>query len=81
MAFFPDKSLLPPLLRDKGLSPYDVYNKLGISKQQFSDYYTGRRKMSLGTAKAVANVLGVTIDELYTWKETPPRQKGSKPPE
>lgn len=78
MAISPGKCLLPQLLHDKGLSPYDVYSKLGISKQQFSDYYTGRRKMSLGTAKAMANVLGVTIDDLYTWLETPPRRKGSR---
>lgn len=73
MAYRPGKCLLPHILRERNLEPYDVYSKIGMTKQQFSDYTTGRRIMSLKTAKTVADQLGIPIDDLYTWEYVPLR--------
>lgn len=76
MDFEPIRCLLPELERKLGLEPYQVYETLGIVKQQYSKYRTGRNLPSLKTAKLLAEFFGIPIDDLHLWPniEIPPIQ-------
>lgn len=65
----PLKCLLPEIMRDRGLEPQDVYDHpdIKMSKQQFSAYYTGRKTMSIPTARVFGRFFGIPIDDLYLW--------------
>lgn len=77
MPYRPGKCLLPEILRAKGLEPVDVYSRptVKMSKQQFSDYYTGRSKMSAPTLKMFSKELGVPMDAFHEWIYYPPPEK------
>lgn len=68
------KCHLPEILKTKGLEPVDVYTRptIAMSKQQFSDYYTGRTKMSAPTLKMFSMELGVPMESIQTWEYYPP---------
>lgn len=78
MAYLPGKCQLPRLLRERRIEPVDFYTKLGWSKQQYSAYTTGVKKMSIGTLKTVANELGLPMDDIYTWLFAPRKGVGKK---
>lgn len=69
MALRPERCLLPQLLKRRGLSQVDLAQKTGLTETTISLYANNHRVMSLANAKTIANVLKVTIDELYTWVE------------
>lgn len=78
MAFRPGKCLLHSILRERKLTPQEFSELSGFSKQQISDYANNRRKMSLSNAKTIAHYLGVPIDDLYEWIETPRKRSRQK---
>lgn len=78
MAYRPGKCLLHNILRENKLTPSEFADRTEYSKQQISDYVTGRRKMNLSNAKTIAALLGVPIDDLYEWVETKRVWKGKK---
>jgi transcriptional regulator with XRE-family HTH domain len=70
MAFRPEKCLLHTILRDNKITPQEFSERIGMPKQQISDYANNRRKMNLANAKTIAHELGIPIDDLYIWTET-----------
>lgn len=53
------------LSKEKGLSLYRIEKITGISNQYLSNLWTGKMtNPSVDKAKKIADVLGVTIDEL-----------------
>lgn len=75
------KCFLPEILRSLGLDPIDVYTRptIKMSKQQFSDYYTGRSNMNATTLKMFSVELGVAMEVFYGWEYyPPPERKGKK---
>ena len=50
--------------QSKNLTQKQVAEACGLSKSVFSRYESGERNPSLRAAKALANVLGCSIDEL-----------------
>lgn len=79
MPYRPGKSLLPKILRELGLDPVDVYSResVDMSRHQFSDYYTGRKKMSAPTLYLFSIELGVPMESLCEWEyyEKPKRKR------
>jgi hypothetical protein len=71
------KCLLPEILLAKGLDPIDVYTRptIKMSKQQFSDYYTGRSNMSAPTLKMFSTELKIPMEKFYEWEYYPPPSK------
>lgn len=53
------------IIDDKGLKQGFVAERAGYSKQQFSSMLNGRRIIKPCDALAIANVLGVTMNDLY----------------
>ena len=48
----------------KGLSQKDVAEKIGVAKSTYSLYESGNREPNVQTIKKIADVLGVSADEL-----------------
>lgn len=48
----------------KGLSQKDVAEKIGVAKSTYSLYESGSREPNVQTIKKIADVLGVSADEL-----------------
>lgn len=69
MAYRPGKCQLPRLLKEKKLRLQDLADRIGMSKQQLSDYANNRSTMSLKNAKTIAAALKVKVDDLYEWIE------------
>lgn len=69
MEITPIRCRIPELERNHNLEPHQVYEKLGMSKQQYSKYRTGRRLPHITTAKLIAGFFGVPIDDLHEWPE------------
>jgi transcriptional regulator with XRE-family HTH domain len=69
MEFIPVKCRIPDLERELKLEPYQVYDALNMSKQQYSAYRTNRRIPHLTTAKLLADFFGVPVDDLHVWKK------------
>lgn len=67
MAYLPGKCLLPQILRERKIEPVDFYDSLGWAKQRYNAYAKGRKKMSIGTLKTVADALQLPMDDLYEW--------------
>lgn len=53
------------LIKELGLKNAAVAERVGYSKQQFSDMLNGRKIIKPCDALAIANVLGVTMNDLY----------------
>jgi hypothetical protein len=67
MAYRPAKCQLPYILRKINVEPVDFYTSLGWSKQQYSAYVNNRKYMSIATLKTVAEMLGLPMDDIYSW--------------
>lgn len=52
------------IVREKGTKNYFVSEKAGLSKQQLSDMLNGRKIIKLEDAIKIAEVLGVTVNDL-----------------
>lgn len=63
------RCLLRYRLKEARMSQQELSEKIKMSKTQISDYIHNRRKMSLSTAKTIAEAVGCTIDDLYEWKK------------
>lgn len=57
------------IILSRGLKQYSVGEKAGYSKQQFNSLLNGRKIIKPCDALAIADVLGVEMNELYR-KET-----------
>ena len=64
----PVQCRIPEILRERNLEPYEVYEKINMSKQQLSDYSTMRKIPNLKNAILIANFLQVPVEELHVWK-------------
>lgn len=78
MDLTPIRCLIPELEEERKLEPYQVYETIGMIKQQYSSYRTGRKLPSITTAKLIAEFFGVPIDDLHEWPEIifPQKQGG-----
>lgn len=54
------------IINDRGMKQCAVANKAGFSKQQFSDMLNGRKIIKPCDALAIADVLEITMNELYS---------------
>lgn len=50
--------------QQKGLSQKDVAERIGVAKSTYSLYESGNREPNVQTIKRIADVLGVSADEL-----------------
>ena len=57
------------IIKKKGVKPCVIASRAGYSKQQFSDMVNGRRIIKVVDILAIAEVLGVTPNELFGIKE------------
>lgn len=71
MAFVPGRCLLRERLKEVGMTQKQLAERLNLSPQKINDYASGERRMSLGTAKTVADILDCHIDDLYDWIHVP----------
>lgn len=55
------------LLKQSKLTQAELADRTGMSESTISHYVSRRRVMSIQSAKIIATVLRVTIDDLYTW--------------
>lgn len=62
------RCLLEDILENKRLERSYLTDKLHMSRQQINDYISRRRVMTLRTAKNIAEVLNVSIEELYEFE-------------
>lgn len=69
MEFIPVKCRIPELEREKKVEPYQVYEALEMSKQQYSAYRTNRRIPHLPNAMLIADYFGVPVEDLHVWKK------------
>lgn len=60
---------LKQILRRKGMTQQQLADRMGVTKGMISQYATRSRVMSLLTAKQIASLLNITVEELYEWKE------------
>jgi transcriptional regulator with XRE-family HTH domain len=82
MAFLPGKCQLTFILRVNRKTARELSDLTGISESAISDYANNRKKMTLGTAKTLAEALQIPIDDLYMWEKSVPQKKKSwKKPE
>ena len=58
--------------KEKGLSQDALAEKMGVSRQAVSKWETGESSPELGKMKALADVLGVTVDWLLSDEEAEP---------
>lgn len=59
---------LKEILKEKNMSQKTLASLSGLTEAAISKYVSGSRKMSIESAKKVANALGMTIDELIMFK-------------
>lgn len=71
MEFVPIRCRIPELLKRIGKDQQWLADQSGRSRQKISDYCNLRSIMSMATAKALANELNCSLDELYEWKRQP----------
>lgn len=69
MPFLVQRSRLKPLLQQIGKTQQWLAEITDISPQKISDYANNRRRMPLEDCKTCAEAIGVTMDELFEWKE------------
>ncbi|WP_088832606.1 helix-turn-helix transcriptional regulator [Paenibacillus tyrfis] len=68
MAYKPGRCLLHFRLKEVGMTPQDLADRIQMPRQQISDYANDRYKMGLANAKTIAMAIGCSIDDLYEWK-------------
>lgn len=57
--------LLYERLKEIGMTPQELADKLGWHVQQVSDYQAGRKRMSLATAISVADTIECDVRKIY----------------
>lgn len=53
------------LIPKSGKSHNELADQMGVSKQMFSNWVTGRNYMRIDKAFKLSRLLGVKVDELY----------------
>lgn len=76
MALRPGKCLLTLRLKQAGITQIELSERIGISQPMLSHYANKRKIMSLTNAKIIADALSVSIEELYTWDQSPAKRRG-----
>lgn len=61
-----DTKALADIRKNKGYTQQALADKVGITRQQISAIETGQSFPSVPTAKAIADVLGIGIDDMFT---------------
>ena len=56
---------LEEIIRGKGLKKSYIAQKIGISPSLLSKYLSGERKPKLNTAKKLADLLELSIEEIF----------------
>lgn len=69
MAYQVGRCLLREKLIDVGMEQTELANRLNMTKQQVNKYVMNRQIMGLETAKNVATILEIRIEQLYEWIE------------
>lgn len=67
------------LRKNTGLTQNDIANHLGISRQAYANYETGKREPDINTLLSLAEFFNVSVDTLLGNKKSAPR-KGVKIP-
>jgi transcriptional regulator with XRE-family HTH domain len=62
------KCRLRYLLAERRISQDDLAHIIGMKRPQLNRYVNDDSKMTLPTAKTIAETLGVSIDDLYEWE-------------
>ena len=62
------RCLLTDLLDEANMTQQELADKLKVPKQQINKYTKNKTVMSYGTAREVAEILKVSMEELYEWK-------------
>ncbi|WP_409346786.1 helix-turn-helix domain-containing protein [Paenibacillus sp. MBLB4367] len=65
MPYKPGRCLLVDRLRDVGMTQQELADKEGFTRQQISEYATGKRKMSYINAITIAEALDCHPRDLY----------------
>lgn len=60
----PESATLQDMRIRSGLSQSDVAQELGLLQSLLSDIERGRRDLNMGTAKRLANLYGLSVDEV-----------------
>ncbi|WP_423190960.1 helix-turn-helix transcriptional regulator [Bacillus haynesii] len=63
------KCRIPELCSSRGIDQTQLAAKVGLTKQQITDYVSLRNKPSIERAYNLAKILGCSIEELYDWTE------------
>lgn len=64
------------IINERGMKQGAVAERAGYSKQQLSDMLNGRRIIKPCDALAIANTLGVTMNELFKVPKSRDRREG-----
>jgi transcriptional regulator with XRE-family HTH domain len=62
------KCRLGYLLKSRKITQQELAKKIGLTKQQISQYINNEIKMSYNTAYIIAKELNVPMESLYEWK-------------
>lgn len=57
---------LADIRKDKGYTQQTLADKVGVTRQQISAIETGQSLPSVPTAKAIAEVLGIDLEKLFS---------------
>ncbi|MEC1870373.1 helix-turn-helix transcriptional regulator [Bacillus paralicheniformis] len=61
------KCRIPELCSNRGIDQTQLAAKVGLTKQQITDYVSLRNKPSIERAYNLAKILGCSIEDLYEW--------------
>ncbi|OME79580.1 hypothetical protein BK120_21625 [Paenibacillus sp. FSL A5-0031] len=61
-------SRLPMLLAQNNMSQSEFSRKLGVSKAFITKLISGERKLSVLRLRKSAEILGCSMEDLYTWE-------------
>ncbi|WP_411809462.1 helix-turn-helix transcriptional regulator [Bacillus haynesii] len=63
------KCRIPELCSNRGIDQTQLAAKVGLTKQQITDYVSLRNKPSIERSYNLAKILGCSIEDLYEWTE------------
>lgn len=70
MTFEVGKCLLHKRLREARMTQQELADKIGMKRQQVSDYANNRKVMSAKTMKVISHAIGCSMEDLYEWIPT-----------
>ncbi|KAA0547587.1 helix-turn-helix transcriptional regulator [Bacillus sp. BGMRC 2118] len=63
------KSKIRLCIEVSGVSREEISKRMGISRNQLSNYSSGKSFPSMERAFQLSRILGVTVEDLYEYKE------------